>query len=92
MSKLTRLIIILGLVCTTGLYAQESENLFSYADEQRSSLSVTAGELLTTIESKSQIKSVRLIKTENLATKATNEVIAVEMPDGTMYSFQRNAK
>ena len=57
MSKISRLtIIVLGLLFTTSLHAQENNNLFTYTDAERSSLSATAEELLNNIESKKQVK------------------------------------
>lgn len=91
MLKLIQLTIItLSTLFTSVLYAQENDKLFSYADEQRSSLSTTTGELLTAIEGKVHIKSVKLIETGNLQSLISNELISLEMPDGNILSFKNS--
>lgn len=89
MSILTRLMtIILGLLFATTLHAQENNNLFTYADAERSSLSAAAGELLTKIESKETSKSVRLIEIVELQSQFTKESISINLPNGTTFNFQ----
>jgi len=92
MSKISRLtIIVLGLLFTTSLHAQENNNLFTYTDAERSSLSATAEELLNNIESKKQVKSVRLIEIVELQSHFTRESISVNLPNGTTYNFQNTS-
>jgi hypothetical protein len=69
------------------LHAQENNNLFTYTDAERNSLSATAEELLNNIESKKQVKSVRLIEIIELQSQFTSESISVNLPNGTTFNF-----
>ncbi|MEQ8523844.1 hypothetical protein [Gracilimonas sp.] len=88
-SRLT--IIILSLLFTSTLYAQEESNLFTYSTVERNSLSNTANELLNKIESAKQVKSVRLIEIHELQSQSEKLSISVRLPNGDSFNFLKTS-